>query len=105
MRNGHLRPGYQRRRNAVQDREFRAAQRRRAELRWAEAHNIDEPARVSRVVELTILDSHRARRFIRLQAEPLACGWSRWRVTENGARIGKRGFGSLAVAKLIAASL
>jgi hypothetical protein len=83
------------------------AGRRAANARWARVHAAcnGEPVRESRVVELSIRDSHRPARVIRMQADMTPRGWSRWAVSENGARIGCRTFGRRALAGLIAGSL
>jgi len=57
------------------------------------------------VVELTIRDSHRPMRVVRMEAEEGDRGWGRWMVTESGARVGRRRFGRRAVGELIAGSL
>jgi hypothetical protein len=44
-------------------------------------------------------------RLIRLEADDKGRAWSRWKVTENGARVGRRRFGRTAIARLIAYSL
>lgn len=73
-----------------------------ARVRWDRYHsNIDEPPRVSRIVELRIIDSHRPMQTIRLQAEQTDIGWGRWLVHTNGERIGQRRLGRSAVADMI----
>ncbi len=81
--------------------------RRAAEARWEAARESrsDEPVRQTRVVELTIRDTHRCRRTIVLRADEGFRGWGRWLVSENGERIGRRRFGRSAIAALIARSL
>ena len=81
--------------------------RRAAMARWdAEcAARHDEPCRTSRVIEMVVRDSHRPMRLIRLEADDKGRAWSRWKVTENGARVGRRRFGRTAIARLIAYSL
>jgi hypothetical protein len=84
-----------------------AAAAKAANARWdrVRAARKDEPLRASRVVELTIRDTHRTMRVIRLKCEPSLQGWGRFAVMENGAQIGKRRFGHKALAALLAASL
>jgi hypothetical protein len=60
---------------------------------------------LDRVVEITIRDSHRPQRVIRLMAHPTEHGWSRWGVLENGVRVGKRRIGSGRLWEILAASL
>jgi hypothetical protein len=81
--------------------------RRAAEARWAAYHEAqaDDPIRQTRVVEMTIKDSHRPMRVIRMEAEQTERGWSRWLATENGERVGRRRFGGTAIAKLIERSV
>jgi len=81
--------------------------RRAATARWAAYHlaQADAPLRQTRVVEMTIRDSHRPMRVIRMAAEQTDRGWSRWLVTENGERVGRRRFGGTAIAKLIERSV
>jgi hypothetical protein len=88
-------------------REFRAAQSRRISARWAKASaaRADEPIRETRVVEMTIRDSHRPMRIIRLQAEETERGWSRWVAQENGQRAGQKPWGKNAIARAIARTL
>lgn len=80
---------------------------RAARARWDRVHAAQaaDPVLQSRVVELTIVDTNRMRRVIRLQAEPAARGWGRWLVNENGRRVGQRRFGAKAIAAMIAGSL
>jgi hypothetical protein len=61
-----------------------------------------EPVRETRVVEMLLRDSHRPQCVLRLEAQETPRGWSRWRVSQNGKRVGARSFGSSAVAKMIA---
>jgi hypothetical protein len=77
---------------------------RAARARWDRvlAQRAGEPVRQTRVVELTVVDSHRPRSLIRLAADEQDGRWGRWAVTEGGQRIGKRRFGRRAVADLIA---
>jgi hypothetical protein len=90
---------------AAADRSRRAS--RAAQARWDAYHAAmaDEPVRQTRVIEMVVVDSHRPRRRIRLEANETARGWGRWKMTENGVRIGKRRFGESAVGKAIARSL
>lgn len=83
--------------------------RKAAVIRW-ERYHAELAAvlvRETRYVELTILDSHRPMRVIKMQAEPARSetGWGRWAVTENGTRIGTRRMGRTTLAGLIARSL
>ena len=80
---------------------------RAAEARWAavRAARVDEPVRETRVVELTIRDSHRPLRILQMSADESERGWGRWDVCENGVKIGRRRFGRRAVAELLARSL
>ena len=105
--NEHLSYRYRRRRNPQQHKEFCEAQRQRIEKRWEKSRDAqyDDPVRKSRVVELTIRDSLRPMRTIRLQCDPTERGWGRFSVDENGVMIGRRRFGCSAIAKLISASL
>lgn len=64
-----------------------------------------EPIRRSRVVVLTIRDSHRPMMTVRLQCEPIDHGWSRFSVWQGAERIGNRRYGRTAVARLIAEAL
>lgn len=81
--------------------------RKAANARWdaCRAANASEPIRRDRVVELTIRDTHRPMFIIRLQAHETPRGWSRWQVTENGKQVGRRRWGTHAVAAMIARSL
>jgi hypothetical protein len=81
--------------------------RHAANTRWdrVRAARAGEPVRETRVVELTIRDSHRPMRIVRLQAEELERSWSRWAVSENGQKIGNRRFGRNGIADLLARSL
>jgi hypothetical protein len=103
----HLSWKYRRRRTAQEMREFRAAQSRRIAARWAKVHaaHVGEPVRETRVVEMTIRDSHRPMRIIRLQAEETERGWSRWMAQENGQRAGRKPWGKNAIARAIAGTL
>jgi hypothetical protein len=77
-----------------------------AEVRWARHHaGIEAPPRETRVVEMSIRDSHRPMRTLRFEADETERGWGRWRVSEGGARIGERRFGRTAIGALIARSL
>ena len=77
-----------------------------ANVRWERYHaGIEEPVRESRVVEMRIVDSHRAGVVIRLQAEEGPRGWGRFRVWCNGERVGSRSFGRSGVGDLIAGFL
>ncbi len=78
-----------------------------ANARWAavRAARAGEPPRQTRVVELTLRDTHRPMRIILLEAEPTENGWGRWAVTENGERIGRRRFGRTRIGQTIAGSL
>ena len=80
---------------------------RAANARWARvrAAREGEPVRVARVVELVVRDSQRPGRVIRLVAQMTTRGWGRWRVEENGVRVGKRTLGRRAIAELVARSL
>ena len=81
--------------------------RKAAEARWARVHSerAAEPVRQTRVVEIVIRDSMMPLRTIRMEAEPREMGWSRWAVTENGLRAGRRRYGASAVALAIARTL
>lgn len=98
-------------RNWAQWRARKAARSERAraaaEARWSavRAARADEPVREGRVVEITIRDTRQPMRVLRLQAEPRELGWSRWAVSENGVRVGRRRFGRSAISDLIARSL
>jgi len=86
----------------------RSAQAQRAaNARWAAVRSAlaEDPVRTSRVVELTIRDTHNTMRVVRMQSEPREHGWSRWAVTENGQRVGRRRLGRSTIADLIARSL
>lgn len=98
---------YRRRRSPAEAREFREAQRRRVAKRWETVHAAkrNEPPRETRAIELTIRDSHRPMRMIRLTAEETEHGWSRWTVTENGQPAGARPWGKNAIAKAIARTM
>lgn len=83
-----------------------------SEIRWARYHAAlsAEPVRASRVVEITIRDTHRPMRVICLRSEVYGlrsdpCSRSRWAVTENGTQIGTRRLGTTAIARAIARSL
>lgn len=80
-----------------------------AAARWRKvrAGRSDCPLRETRVVELTVRDSHRTRRVIRMESDLTrdARAWGRWSVSENGRAIGRRRFGRSAIADLIARSL
>jgi hypothetical protein len=78
-----------------------------ANVLWQRVHAAAaaEPERETRFVELTIRDSHRPLRVIRLQAEQSDHAWGRWAVDENGSRIGARRFGRSAISEMIARSL
>lgn len=80
--------------------------RRGATARWARAHaeQAGEPVRETRVVEFPVIDTHRPRTHIRLESNLTREGsaWGRWRVWENGERVGKRRLGRTAVGKMIA---
>jgi hypothetical protein len=103
----HLSWRYRRRRNAKEEREFRAAQSRRVAQRWSKASavRVGEPIRETRVVLMTIRDSHRPMRIIRMQAEETERGWSRWVVQENGQPAGQKPWGKNAIARAIASTL
>jgi hypothetical protein len=103
----HLSFRYRRRRNAQEQREFCAAQSGRIAKRWAKAAAAreGEPIRETRVVEMTIRDSHRPMRIVRLQAEETERGWSRWTAHENGQRAGQKPWGKNAIARAIARTL
>lgn len=75
--------------------------------RWAavRAARADERPRETRVVEISLRDTHRPSRQIRLQAEERNRSWSRWSVTEDGVRIGRRALGTTGIADLIARSI
>jgi len=78
-----------------------------ADARWAAVREAraEEPVRRTRVVELTIRDSHRPGTVVRLSAEEGARGWGRWAVEQDGARIGKRRLGKAGIARMLAAFL
>ncbi len=80
---------------------------RAANARWeaARAERAAGPTRQTRIVELTIRDTHRTMRTIRLSAEPTELGWSRWAAAENGQRIGRRRLGKTRLARMIAETL
>ena len=61
-----------------------------------------EPVRETRVVELVVRDSHKPQCVIRLEAQETPRGWSRWQVSQNGKRVGRRTFGRSAVGKMMA---
>ena len=71
---------------------------RAARARWMQKSE-------TRVIVLAIRDSHRPRTEIRLEAQEGERGWSRFRVEQNGRRIGSRTFGRTAVADLLARTL
>ena len=81
--------------------------RKAANARWdaVRAGRMDEPVRETRVVEMTIRDTHRPQRTIRMKAEEARRGWGRWHVWENGVRIGTRRIGRTMLAEAIARSL
>lgn len=104
----HLSWRYRRRRTRQEEQEFRDAQSRRAHARWEKhrARQIETPVRQSKLVELTIRDSHRPMRVIRLRADPTDRGWGRFAGEENGRAIAHgRRFGHRHIATLIAQSL
>lgn len=78
--------------------------RKAARARWdaVAAARADDPIRQTRVVHIGILDSHRPRTAIRLEADEQDGRWSRFAAYQNGQRIGKRRLGRRAVADLIA---
>lgn len=78
-----------------------------ANARWEQhrAALAAEPTRTIRVVELTVKDSHRPQRVIRMEADERETTWSRWLVIENGERVGRRRFGRTTIAEPIAQSL
>lgn len=80
-----------------------AKARRAAVARWAAYHAAreGEPVRRTRVVEMTIRDSCRMMRVIRLESDE----GGRWLVSENGVRVGSRRLGARRLAGLIAESL
>lgn len=88
-----------------------AEQSRRASVaaraRWDAVREArqDEPVRMTRVVEITVRDSHRPRRTLRLESEEGPHGWRRWRVSEDGVRVGTRRLGRSTLARLLAQSL
>jgi len=90
-----------------EQREFCAAQARRAHARWARVHaEADEAPRVSRCVEIRVRDSHRPMTTISLRAEPTECGWGRFEASENGHVLARgRRLGRRQLAALIAAFL
>ena len=94
MKSAHLSWRYRRRRTPQQSREFSAAQSRRARKRW-EVCRPDEPPRETRVIEITIRDSHRPMQIIRatqLQGDEGRGG--RLRIDGIQARpVGRRGLG------------
>lgn len=85
----------------------RHAARRAAQIRWDRHHaeQSDVVARATRSVELSIRDTHRPMRIIRMEAEEREHGWGRWAAWENETRIGSRQFGRSKIAELIARSL
>lgn len=95
---------YRRRRNAQEMKEFRDNQRKRAEARWARVRERrrGETTRATRVVEVTIRDSHRPRIVLRLEAQETGQGWGRWRVSENGTEWAGRKIGTGRVARAVA---
>lgn len=102
----HLSWKYRRRRTVQEEREFCEAQRQRIAKRWAKVHavQVGDPVRQTRVIQMTILDTHRPMRIIRLQAEETERGWSRWTATENGQPC-TRLWGKIAIAKAIARTM
>jgi hypothetical protein len=80
---------------------------RAAEARWARYHAADDsPPRETRFVELTLRDSHRPMRIVRMEADETQRGeWGRWAVTEDGQRIGRRRLGRSGIADLLSRSL
>jgi hypothetical protein len=78
--------------------------RRGANARWAAHHaaQAGEPVRETRVVEVTVRDSHRPGCTVRLEANETVHGWGRWAVFQAETRIGKRRMGRHAVGDLIA---
>ena len=80
---------------------------RAARARWMQKSEAlsGEPLRETRVIVLAIRYSHRPRTEIRLEAQEGERGWSRFRVEQNGRRIGSRTFGRTAVADLLARTL
>ena len=95
---------YRRRRTAAQEREFRDAQRRRVEARWARqsAERERDPVRQTRVVEITVRDSHRTRTLIRLEADENERSWGRWGVWQDGQRVEQRRAGKRQLAAMVA---
>ena len=81
--------------------------RKAATARWAAYHAFQagDPQRHSRVIELTIRDSHRPMQVIHIHRESIGHAWSRARVYVNGSRVGVRAFGRTALAKLVAEAL
>lgn len=75
-----------------------------AHARWAvvRAARAAEPVRETRVVEIEVRDSHRPRATVRMVAQETPRGWSRWQVSQNGVRIGRRTCGRTSVGKLVA---
>ena len=100
----HLSWKYRRRRNAQEMKEFREAQSRRARMRWALYHAelAGGPIRETRVTEIVIRDSQRARTTIVLRRDPTRYGWGRARVEQDGVRIGKGRMGVGGIATLLA---
>ena len=84
-----------------------AAAQKAAHARGAANHAFQagDPQRHSRVIELTIRDSHRPMQVIHIHRESIGHAWSRARVYINGSRVGVRAFGRTALAKLIAEAL
>jgi hypothetical protein len=91
----HLSWKYRRRRNAQEQREFSAAQRRRVEARWRKVHaeQSGTPIRTDRVVQIVIVDSHRPRTTLTLTQTDCRGRW-------HG--IGQRSIARAGVARLLA---
>ena len=61
-----------------------------------------EPVRETRVVEMTIRDSHRPGVEVRMESHETPSGWGRWRVAQNGKQVGRRTFGHTAISAMLA---
>lgn len=103
MTTAHLSWRYRRRRNRQEDREFREAQRRRAERRW-EQERASRPKRgADRVVVVTIRDSAASETTtLRLTAGDYGHRWGRWRVEVDGQRLGRQLFAGAGLGRILA---